>query len=84
MKCLFCAVAILMAIPMFAQSQPIKVAILAGNSGQESRDVADKLVGRIGSSSRHALLKSFWAVRPPSPMDSASPNPSTTPTTSSN
>jgi hypothetical protein len=48
--------AIFVACPLFAQSHPVKVSIMAGNSGQESHELSDKLAGRIGSSSRYALV----------------------------
>jgi hypothetical protein len=56
MKGLLLAVAVLVAVPVFAQSHPVKVPVMAGNSGQESHEVADKLAGKIGSSSRYALV----------------------------
>jgi hypothetical protein len=56
MKNLLLAVAVLVAVPVFAQSQPVKVTVMAGNGAQESHELADKLAGRIGSSSRYALV----------------------------
>jgi hypothetical protein len=54
-KNLLFVVAILVAGPVFAQSQPIRVMVTAG-ANQESRDVADRLSGRLGISSRYALV----------------------------
>jgi hypothetical protein len=48
--------AILVAYPAFTQGQSVKVTVMAGNSGQESHEIADKLAGKIGSSSRYALV----------------------------
>lgn len=55
MKKFLLLAAILIAVPIFAQSGPIKVSVVAGNSQSVSQEIADMLSGRIGASSRYAL-----------------------------
>jgi hypothetical protein len=55
-KGLFLIAAILIAYPAVTQGQSVKVTVMAGNSGRESHEIADKLAGKIGSSSRYALV----------------------------
>ena len=56
MKKIILMAAILVASPVFAQSHPIRVTIIAGNTEAASQTIADRLAGRIGASSRYALV----------------------------
>jgi hypothetical protein len=62
MKELFLAVAVLVAGPVFAQSHPIGVEVTAGNADPTSQEVADRLSGKIGASSRYALVSGTSVV----------------------
>jgi hypothetical protein len=62
MKSLLLGVAVLVAVPVFAQSHPIGVQVVAGNSDPVSQEIADRLSGKIGSSSRYALVSGATAV----------------------
>jgi hypothetical protein len=55
-KILLIVIVFLIGSAAFAQSSPIRVRVLAGGDNTVSREVADNLAGKIGSTSRYALV----------------------------
>lgn len=62
MRRLFLAVAILVAVPAFAQNRSIKVSVMGESSDPVSQGIADRLSGKIGASSRYALVSGTSVV----------------------
>jgi hypothetical protein len=61
-KILPVVVVLLAASAIFAQSKPVKVLVEGGNEQAVSREVAEKLAAKIGSTSRYALVTNETSV----------------------
>jgi hypothetical protein len=57
MKTILLAAAVLVAIPALGQTHhPVRVDVEEGNNNATTKEVTNRLIGQIGSSSRYALL----------------------------